>query len=419
MTLVLKRILAATAVAGLMLGTNAAVARPPTTQAASATISFMTFSANPDHLKDLDTIRKGFEKANRGIHVKVIPVAYDQYFTKLQVAVAGGSPPDTFELNYENFVAYAAKGTLLPLNKVAPKANYEKAFYPRALHAFRLKGKQYGLPESFSDVLLFYNKDLFDKAHLKYPSAKWHWSDELTAAKKLTDSSHGVWGDFEPVQFFEFYKVLAQAGGQFFNKSHTRVAFNSAAGLRTVHWLTDKTNVYHVMPSPAQMGGLSDGDMFKAGKIAMLRTGIWMFPDFAKSSIHWDIQLEPGDKHKAHHFFANAVVVSSKTRNAKAAYKWLEYLTSSALAASTRIKSSWELPAIKSKRLVSDYLKESPPAHRSVVFQALNSPVLPPVITSESQMQDIVTKDLQQVLDGAMSPQKALSDMQSKVNVLL
>ena len=416
----LKRTLASLALAGLAL--SGVVGQTPAGYAAShvasnTTISFMTFSATPDHLKDLDTIRRGFEAANPGIHVNVMPTAFDQYFTKLQVAVAGNSAPDTFELDYQDFASYASKGALLDLSKVAPRAAYANVYYPRALDAFRTSGAQYGLPESFSDVLLFYNKDLFDKAHVAYPTASWTWFDEINAARKLT--GNGVYGDYEPVQFFEFYKVLAQTGGQFFNQNHTAVAFNSPAGVRAVNWLVDKANRYHVMPTTAQMGGLSDGDLFKAGKLAMDRTGIWMFSDFAKSNVHWDVALEPADRQKAHQYFANAVVISAKSPNAAASYKWLRYLTSSSTAANTRIASSWELPAVSDKSLVGKYLAPTPPQHRQVVFQALNTLVLPPTIDKETQMQDAITKDLQQVQDGSLTAKAALADMQTKVNALL
>ena len=414
----LKRITLMLAILSLVL--TALVACGSTQQSSNSngiTITYMTFSATPDHLKELDAIRLGFEAANPGIHVQVLPVAFDQYFTKLQVAVAGNSAADTFELDYQDFLTYASKGTLLDLSKAASKQDYAGVYNSRALNAFDMNGVQYGLPESFSDVLLFYNKDLFDKAHVPYPTAAWTWDDEIAAAKKLT--GNGVWGDYEPVQFFEFYKVLAQAGGQFFNNDHTAVAFNSPAGLRAINWLIDKTNRYHVMPTQAQMGGLSDGDLFKAGKLAMDRTGIWMFSDFAKSSIHWDVALEPSNQQKAHHYFANAVVISAKTAHADAAYKWLRYLTSSSVAANTRIASSWELPAVNDQALVSKYLAQNPPANRQVVFQALDTLVLPPVISKESQMQDIITKDLQKVEDGELTAQAALTDMASQVNALL
>ncbi len=416
----LKRTLTSLALAALAVSSlvgGAPAGRTSARAASNVTISFMTFSATPDHLKDLDTIRRGFEAANPGIHVNVMPVAFAQYFTKLQIAVAGNSAPDTFELDYQDFVSYASKGTLLNLATVTPRASYANVYYPRALAAFQANGAQYGLPESFSDVLLFYNKDLFDKAHVAYPTATWTWSDEINAARKLT--GNGVYGDYEPVQFFEFYKVLAQAGGQFFNKAHTAVAFNSPAGVRAVNWLVDKANRYHVMPTQAQMGGLSDGDLFKAGKLAMDRTGIWMFSAFAASSVHWDVALEPADRQRAHQYFANAVVISAKSPNAAASYKWLRYLTSSATAAHARIASSWELPAVSDKSLVSQYLAQKPPQHRQVVFQALDTLVLPPTINKETQMQDVITKDLQQVQDGSLTAQAALADMESKVNTLL
>src|SRR5947199_4780432 len=131
--------------------------------------------------------------------------------------MTGVSVSVSFGLKYENFFSYQSAGALLDLSTQATKASGFRAsvYYPRAYGVFQANGKQYGVPESFSDVLLFYNKDLFDAKGVSYPTASWTWSDELTAAQKLTDSSKGIWGDFQPIQFFEFYKVLAQNGGDF------------------------------------------------------------------------------------------------------------------------------------------------------------------------------------------------------------
>ena len=51
-----------------------------------------------------------FEAAHPNIKVKVETASFDDYFTKLQTLIAGGTAPDVFELNYENFVTYADKG---------------------------------------------------------------------------------------------------------------------------------------------------------------------------------------------------------------------------------------------------------------------------------------------------------------------
>ena len=104
--------------------------------------------------------------------------------------IAAGQAPDAFELNYENFVSFANKGALADLTPlIAADTGFSTAIYnPTALAAFSQDGKQYGLVESFSNVVLFYNKDLFDTAGVAYPTADWTWKEELAAAQKLTDA---------------------------------------------------------------------------------------------------------------------------------------------------------------------------------------------------------------------------------------
>ncbi len=383
------------------------------------TLTYFTFSAAPDHMKDLDRMIEAFESANPGIKVKVETAPYDDYFTKLQTLVAGGKAPDAFELNYENFVSYASKGALADLTAMTKESpQLESRFYPRAYQAFSLDGKQYGLPASFSNVVLFYNKDLFDAAGVAYPTADWTWDDELTAAQKLTDATTGVWGTYSPIQFFEFYKVAAQAGCGVFGQGQ-QVTINQPGCTEALTWMIDKVNTYKVSPTDQDMAGVSDGDLFKQGKIAMLHTGIWMFPQFADASFAWDIALEPGKTQKAHHFFANAAVVSATSEHQAEAFAWSKFLTSSPEAATIRVAANWELPALNDQSLFDQWLAQRPPESRQVVFDALETLVTPPVIERQSQMQDAITGLLDQARTGELSPQEALDQAKSKVEELI
>jgi multiple sugar transport system substrate-binding protein len=384
---------------------------------ATGTITYFTFSAAPDHLKDLDKIIAAFNAKYPNITIDVQTASYDQYFTKLQTAVAGGTAPDTFELNYENFVTYASAGSLLDISASAQAG--AASYYPKAYAVFQSDGKQYGLPESFSDVLLFYNQDLFDAAGVSYPTADWKWSDELAAAKKLTNAGKGVWGDFQPVQFFEFYKVLAQNGGSFFNADQTQATFNDAKGVEAATWLVDKANKDKVMPTAAQMGGQDDTTLFKSGKLAMWHNGIWQFSGLKDTTFKWDVQVEPGNVVKAHHFFANAVVASAKTAHPTEAFEWLSFLTSAPDAVKVRLDASWELPAVADQSQFGSYLSQTPPANRKAVFDALNDIVVPPVIEQESQLQDIVSKALEAAMSGQKTPQEALDGAAQQVDALL
>jgi multiple sugar transport system substrate-binding protein len=389
---------------------------------AQTSVKYMTFSAAPNYIEELEATIAAFEAAHPDIDVEYETQAFGEYFTKLPTLIAAGQAPDAFELNYEGFVEYANKASLADLTPlIAADTGFSTDVYnPTALAAFAQDGKQLGLVESFSNVVLFYNKDLFDKAGVAYPAADWTWKEELEAAQKLTDTANGVWGTFAPIQFWEFYKTIAQNGGSMFNADKTEVTLDSPANVETLTWMVDKVNKYRVTPSEVEMAGLSSEDLFRQGKLAMLRTGIWLLGDFVDNApFNWDIALEPGNTNKAHHFFANAVAVSATSGNQQAAYEWIKFLTSSKEAVDIRIEAGWELPAVSDTAAVQGYLDQPKPESREVVFQALDTAVTPPVIDNWNQLTDLVGKELEAAKLGQKSPQQALTDAAAAVKGIL
>lgn len=382
----------------------------------TTTIRYFTFSAAPDHLEDLDTIVQAFQAENPGIEVVVETAPFADYFTLLQAGIASGDAPDVFELNYENFVTYAANGALLDLSSMMSD---DAPFYPRALEAFSYDGVQYALPATFSDVLLFYNADLFDQAGIEYPTAEWTWDDAKTASAAIGELGDDTWGLFSPVQFWEFYKKAAQNGEcQFFNDDMTESTINSPACVETLELMTSFMSE-GLMPTAAELSGVSDSELFLSGKLGMLVTGIWMFGAFADAPFTWDVQLEPMINQRGHHFFANGVAVSATTENPEAAAAWATYLASSETAANVRVESAWELPALDRPEYFEAYLSQTPPANRAAVFEALESPVTPPVIVRQSEMQDAVNALLTQVVDGELTAQEALDQAKTELDALL
>ncbi|WAA08920.1 ABC transporter substrate-binding protein [Fervidibacillus albus] len=383
-------------------------------------ITYYSFSAMPNYEEELNEMVVAFEKENPDIKVNVELAPYDDYFTKLQTRIAGNNPPDVFELNYENFVQYASRGTLADLTKYIEE---DESFDPsqlneQAFKAYQYEGKQFGMVESFSNVVLFYNKDLFDKAGLDYPTADWTWEDELEAAKKLSDPENHIWGTYAPVTMNEYYKVAAQNGGMIFDKNGN-VSINSPENVEALKYMIDKVITYKVSPSPEDLSGQSDGDLFKNGQIAMLHTGIWMFDAFKDAPFEWDIQLEPGNTQKAHHFFANGLAVSTDSEHKEAAYKFASFMSASEEAAKIRIESSWELPAITNEDILAPYFEQTPPENREVVFEALNSLVLPPAVKEWSKISDMTNQEFEKALLGDKTPQEVLETLDAEYKNLL
>ncbi|MCL2486176.1 MAG: extracellular solute-binding protein, partial [Oscillospiraceae bacterium] len=176
----MKNRIIALILAALMMVTLAACTGEPTPEPddGKITIRLNQFSgkdANEDALKEM--IAK-FNEINPDVTVELQTVGWDEYFTQLQTRVVGGTAADVFELNFENFVSYASEGVLLDIGGMLGDTS---GFNPTALNAFNFQGTQYGVPNSFSNVLLIYNKELFDRAGVGYPTIDWTWADMLEA----------------------------------------------------------------------------------------------------------------------------------------------------------------------------------------------------------------------------------------------
>ncbi len=378
-------------------------------------LRYANFTAGEDRAEELDQIIAAFEAENPNIQIEPYNMPFGDYFTMLQADFAGGEPPDVFELNYENFVAFAANDVLLDLSEYV---SADAPYYPQALAAFQYQDKQFALPETFSTVVLFYNKDLFDQAGVAYPTDDWTWADALEAAKAIRALGPDIWGIYSPIQFWEFYKRAAQNNCQFFNEDKTESLINAPECVEALQVMVSLLEE-DVMPDPAEQAGVSNSEMFVAGQLGMDLTGIWMMPAYQEAEFNWDIALEPGLARKAYHFFSNGIAVSTTTEHPAEAAAWAQFMTSSQTAVEVRLAADWELPTLNDMSLFESYLALTPPDNREAVFQSLEAPVPPPTIAKQSEMQDIFDELLNAVIAGELDPETALNMAKEQIDPLL
>jgi multiple sugar transport system substrate-binding protein len=395
-------------------------------QKGTETIKFMQYTASGAQEDTLKDMIKKFEDENPNIKIDLEIVDYANYTTKLNTTIASGTAPDVFEVGYENFMTYASQNVLKDLSDViAGDKDFNADQYKKlAYDAFKFNDKQMGIVESFSDVVLFYNKDLFDQKQVAYPQDSWTWKDELAAAQQLTDANQGVWGTYSPIQFYEFYKTIAQNSGGIFD-ANGKPNVNSPANEEALQWMIDKAAKYKVSP-PLNDDTFSqpdaDTNAFKAGKIAMFRTGIWNMARFADADFKWDIALEPGNTQKAHHFFADGLVVSEKSKHTDAAWKFLKFMSADPYVVSKRIEKNWSVPAISDETMLETYFKQTPPESKKKIIDALDSLVLPPVGPNPekwSEISTVIGEELDKARLGSSDVSTALDKAQKKLEDIM
>jgi multiple sugar transport system substrate-binding protein len=263
------------------------------------TISFMAWGA-PEELAVWQQIVDDFQAANPNIKVNVEVSDWDSYWTKLKTLLAANTPPDVFAMDAPLYLDYQSRGQLLNLQPYIDKnPSMLDGFYPVTLQAYKLPDGYYGMPRDFQTIVLFYNKDMFDKAGMAYPTDSWTYDDLRAAAKKLTIDNNGdgtveQWGMATDLWDMEltWSEAIWSWGGEVISPDYTKTLIGEPAAREAWQFLYDMMWTDHSIPD-TNTSGQYGTDLFQAGIAAMTSIGHWAVPGYATVEFKWDVAPLP------------------------------------------------------------------------------------------------------------------------------
>jgi multiple sugar transport system substrate-binding protein len=209
-----------------------------------------------------------------GIKVTYVYVPFAALRERLTAEMVGGS--DDFDLMtaMDVWIPPLVDKLFSPIDKDLAARKIDLARYPSA---FVASGKfptgVYGLPVRCHIQLLWYRKDLFDKAGLKPPST---WDEMVEAGKKVQEQNPGIagitipYGRADGQNLMVWYNFLWGAGGDLFDASGQPI-FNSPAGIKATQDFTDIILKHKITPAGAASFNEADSTtFFFQGKAAMV-----------------------------------------------------------------------------------------------------------------------------------------------------
>ncbi|WP_214409741.1 ABC transporter substrate-binding protein [Sphaerisporangium fuscum] len=322
---------------------------------------------NQNQKQAVDKIIATFEKSHPNIKVKPQFTPNKEYWTKLQTAAASGSAPDVFWMNGPRIGLYASQGALMPISDRIAKDKLDMSKFPQSLNElYTLEGKQYGIPKDFDTVALFYNKDLFDKAGVKYPTADWTWDDLRAAAAKLTDSAKGVYGIGAPAwNQTQYYDTMYQAGGYVISPDKKKSGFGDPASIQGLQFWKDFLDKKQ-SPTVQQMTDTDPTVMFQNGKLAMFYDGSYDSSFYYRTQgLNWDVAPMPkGPKGNQSIIHGLANVIYAKTKHPDQAWEFVKFLASEE-ANRIQAETGAVIPAYEG---MADTWVKSMPGHNMQVF---------------------------------------------------
>lgn len=405
---------------------------PATTEAPTAAaepvtikvVSFLTYDENKEGAEA--AVVKAFEAAHPEIKVDFQLLPYADYFTSLKTWVAGGTAPDVASLDLSMLQEMAASGSLVDLNPMIKSTGYDlSAYYQSTLDMFQNNGGQYGLPASYSNVVMYYNKKLFDAAGLPYPDDKMDWTTFVDTAKKLTKDTNGdgTIEQFGTAKLWWPYYMLF-VGATPFNADATQCTLTDQKAIDGFQAMVDLVLKDKVAPSAKDLAAQDDWHMFEGGRIAMYPIGPWSISEFNDviKDFDWDATTLPYGPtgEKVTFLFGNAYAMLSSSKQQEAAFTFMKFVTG-AEGDQIRQDAGFEIAPIKSVAEGS-FLKSmegKKPANAKVFLDSAEFAKSVPTHARWSEIADIISGQLDSALLGTITVPDAMKAACDAINPIL
>ncbi|MCG0276473.1 MAG: ABC transporter substrate-binding protein [Thermosediminibacteraceae bacterium] len=299
-------------------------AQPQEQKTEKVTLKLGIWSSSPAEKKIVEDQIAAFKEKYPNIDVQIETIVGD-YMQQMQTRIASKTAPDIFYLDSMPAPQLMSSGVLEPLDEYIQKYNVDiEDFEPALLEAFKWEGKIYGLPKDFNTLVLFYNKDMFEKAGLSEPPKTWEELREY--AKKLTkDNVKGIVLNNELARYQAF---VNQNGGSVFKDG--KPTLDLPENIEALQFYTDLILKDKVADTPQNLGVGWNGDAFAEGKAAMAIEGGWMIPFLKEKApdLKYGMAELPAGKQKATMAFTVAYVLSKDSKHKEEAFQLLNFLTS-------------------------------------------------------------------------------------------
>ena len=219
-----------------------------------------------------------------GVKVGIDVITWNEYWTLLEAGASGGELPDVFWMHINEAQKYMEAEMLLNLNDYieADDAIDLSNYYEGIVNIYRNNDVQYALPKDHDTIALLYNKAVFDKYGVDYPTDDWSWDDYCAAAAAIAEAGKddGVYGTAMNTNDGQdgWYNFIYDFGGRLISEDNKTSGMDDENTIKAMTYLAD--NLFPSMPEQDLMAVTDPDVMFLSGIVGMMLQGSWMVNTF-------------------------------------------------------------------------------------------------------------------------------------------
>jgi len=175
--------------------------------------------------------------------IDVQVTSWSEYWTKLEAAAESNTMPDIYWMHTDQILYYADFGILADLTDLYADEDpdyYSNHFSDVSIaNASGSDGHIYGVPKDKDNVVLVYNKEMFDAAGVAYPDENWTWDDMMAASQQVYDKT-GKYGymayNDEQLGYWNF---VYQNGGYILDENNVYAGYTNPATADAIKFYVD------------------------------------------------------------------------------------------------------------------------------------------------------------------------------------
>ena len=248
----------------------------------------------------MQAICDAYTAKNPDVVIEVQVTSWTEYWTKLEAAAESNTMPDIFWMHTNQILYYSDFGMLADVtdlyDDVDPNFYNEHFSEISRNNASVSNGRLYGVPKDKDNIILVYNKEMFDAAGVAYPDDDWTWDDMTDASAKIYETT-GKYGFMAYAEdHLGYWNFVYQAGGYILNEDKTKAGFTQPAtmdamkfyiGIQNEEWCPTQTYFAETQPGIAFFSEL--GSMYLEGNWELMNKAT----SYPNMDGKWDIAKLP------------------------------------------------------------------------------------------------------------------------------
>lgn len=372
-----------------------------------------------------------FEKAHPDVKIEMVDLGSTDYQTVLATELTGsGSDFDVVTVkDVPGYMTLVNKGVLEPLDSYIESSKVDLTQYKGLTDQIKVENKLYELPFRNDFWVLFYNKDIFDKAGVAYPTNDMTFEQYDKLARSLTVDTPGqeVYGSH-----YHTWRSAVQLFGVLDGKN--TIIDGKYDFLKPYYDMVIKEQEDGVCQDYATLktSGLHYSGAFAQGNIAMMNMGTWFVStlmDKIRTGEYTDCKnwgivkyphaegVEPGSTLAT----ITSLAIPSNAPHKDLAWEFINFV--SGKDGAEILASTGTIPAVMNST-VADLVSSADgfPKADGTSVEALNTSKLyleMPVNPKSSEIETVLNEAHDAIMTGSVSVDDGIAQMNEKIGAIL